>query len=248
MSQNADKSNRWLAPTWTIAGVLSVIWWAVCGQGSVQRGILLACLSLSSFMIGSLVGFLFSSYGEEVGTLGKIRDWLIGAVTALTVLKVDSLKTLIAIFAGNSAGYEYAYALGNAILFAGLGFYFMYFYREIILNVLLAQSRAQRGKLEGSQEAGHVVRSFQLRLPASVLTGIEDIDEVQDMDKEETEQLKRTLYSDDVESFLDKPTRFVRLAHSIGILFPRLHIYVTTAHISKKMKKRKRQYCWHRNG
>lgn len=122
----------------------------------------------------------FSSYGEEVGTLGKIRDWLIGAITAVTVIKTDSLKALIGVFAGNSAGFEYAYALGNAVLYSGLGFYFMYLYREIILNLHLAQSRAQRGKLEGSQGAGQVIRSFQLRLPASVLTGIEDIDDPMD--------------------------------------------------------------------
>ena len=98
----------------------------------------------------------------------------------MTVIKTDSLKALIGVFAGNSAGFEYAYALGNAVLYSGLGFYFMYFYREIILNLHLAQSRAQRGKLEGSQGAGQVIRSFQLRLPASVLTGIEDIDDPMD--------------------------------------------------------------------
>lgn len=105
-------------------------------------------------------------------------------------------------FAGRSEGPEFAYALGNAVLYAGLGLYFMYFYREIMLNLVLAQSRAERGKLEGSQEAERVVQRFQLRLPASVLTGVEDIDEVQNMGDDEVQHLKELLHSDEVKHFL----------------------------------------------
>jgi hypothetical protein len=171
-------------------------------QFSLRRSVLLACLGFASFVVGSFVGFLFSSYGEESTTLGKLRDWLIGAITALTVAKAASLKTVLTVFALDSSPIEFAYTLGTAVLYAGLGFYFMYFYREIILNLTLAKSRSERGKLEGIQQAGQVVQRFLLRLPASVLSGVDDIDEVRDVNKKETENLKDLLYSDDVEEFL----------------------------------------------
>ena len=58
-----------------------------------------------------------------------------------------------------------------AVLYAGLGFFFMFIERELILNVWLAQSRAERGRLEGTQEVGHVTLRLLQALPASVLSG-----------------------------------------------------------------------------
>lgn len=196
------KGNRWGGTTWTIIAIGSLIWFVLLGQGSLRRSVLLACLGLASFMTGSFVGFLFSSYGEEDSTLGKLRDWLIGAIAALSVAKISSLKAVLVVFASGPGSTEFAYTLGTAVLYAGIGFYFMYFYREIILNLTLARSRAERGKLEGSQQAGQVVQRFLLRLPASVLTGVDDIEDVGDVKKEEVENLKGLLYSEDVEAFL----------------------------------------------
>jgi len=197
-----SKGNRWGGTTWTVIAVGSVLWFTLLGQGSLHRSVLLACLGLGSFMAGSFVGFLFSSYGEEDSTLGKLRDWLIGAITALSVAKASSLKAVLVVFASDTSSTEFAYTLGTAVLYAGIGFYFMYFYREIILNLTLARSRAERGKLEGSQQAGQVVQRFLLRLPASVLTGVDDIEDVGDVNKEEAENLKGLLYSEDVDGFL----------------------------------------------
>src|SRR5215471_12108555 len=76
-----------------VTGSLSIAWWIVVGigQGSFPRAVLLASLSVGSFIVGCLVGFLFSSYGEESGTVGKIRDWLIGGLSALTIVKASSV-------------------------------------------------------------------------------------------------------------------------------------------------------------
>ena len=201
-SNPGRRGNDWGGFTWMIIAIGSVVWFALLGQGSLRRSVLLACLGLASFISGSFVGFLFSSYGEEDSTLGKLRDWLIGAITALSVAKASSLKAVLVVFAADASSTEFAYTLGTAVLYAGIGFYFMYFYREIILNLTLARSRAERGKLEGSQQAGQVVQRFLLRLPASVLTGVDDIDDVGDVNKEEAENLKGLLYSADVDEFL----------------------------------------------
>ena len=188
--------------TWATAAIVSLIWWPISAQGSFQRFVLTIWLSFASVMIGALVGFLFSSYGEENNTLGKIRDWLVGAITALTVANASSIKQLLLLFAAGPGPIEFAYTVGASVFYAGLGFFFMFFQRELILNVLLAKSRAERGKLEGSHEAGQVIQRFLIRLPASILTGVNDIGEIPDVNQKEEQQLKELLYSADVEKFL----------------------------------------------
>jgi len=70
----------------------SIIWWVVAAQQNWWRFVLEVGLSLASFMVGCLVAFIFTSYGEEAGTIGKIRDWLIGGITGLTLAKASSIK------------------------------------------------------------------------------------------------------------------------------------------------------------
>jgi tetratricopeptide (TPR) repeat protein len=188
--------------TWSLAGIVSLIWWPIAAQGSHQRLVLTVWLSFASVMVGALIGFLFSSYGEENNTLGKIRDWLVGGLTTLTVVKASSIKQVLLVFAAGPGPIEFAYVVGASVFYVGLGFFFMFFQRELILNVLLAQSRAERGKLDGSHEAGQVIQRFLLRLPASVLTGVSQVGEIPDLNEKEEQQLKDLLYSADVETFL----------------------------------------------
>jgi hypothetical protein len=67
----------------------SLWWWyflGICKSPTAPcpgRRIMLIALSIGSFMVGCIVGFLFSSYGEESGTIGKVRDWLLGGVTGI---------------------------------------------------------------------------------------------------------------------------------------------------------------------
>lgn len=99
-------------------------------------------------MVGCLIGFLFTSYGEEASTLSKVRDWLIGGITGLTIAKAGAIKSLLLTFAAGPGPKECAVAVTAAVVYSVLGFLFMIFQRELILNVLLAESRATRGKLE----------------------------------------------------------------------------------------------------
>src|SRR5579863_2067723 len=152
-SMPAEDKNPWTTPTWMAIGAVSIIWWAVAAQYCLWRFVLLAGLSLAAFMVGCLVGFVFTSYGEEASTVGKVRDWLIGGITGLTIAKAGAIKGLRLTFAAGPGPKEFALAASAAIVYSGLGFLFMFFQRELILNVMLAQSRAERGKLEGSKEA-----------------------------------------------------------------------------------------------
>jgi hypothetical protein len=200
MTMNTVERHPWGTATLITVASLSVIWWIVAGQGSFKRVVLIASLSLAAFMVGALVGFLFSSHGEETGTIGKIGEWLLGIITTLTITKAATLKGAVAVFAAGPGPAEFSYAFGNAIFYAGLGFLFMFFQRELDLNVLLAKSRAERGKLEGVQQATQVIQQLQVRLPASLLAGVDYIDEV--ADQEEASRLKEELYKQDVETFL----------------------------------------------
>jgi hypothetical protein len=77
----------WTTVAWMGVALFSLAWWAVAAQHSLWRFVLTIALSSASFMIGCLIGFLFTSYGEETNTVGKVREWLIGGLTGLTIAK-----------------------------------------------------------------------------------------------------------------------------------------------------------------
>ena len=135
----------WTTATWLTIAIVSVVLWIIASQGSLERGVLLVGLSLASFMIGCLVGFLFTSYGEEIGTVGKVRDWLIGGIAGLTIANATALKALLGKFAVGPNPSEFPLMASAAIFYVGLGFFFMFFQRELILNVVLAEKRSERG-------------------------------------------------------------------------------------------------------
>jgi tetratricopeptide (TPR) repeat protein len=211
MPRNSD-GNPWKTWTWGTVAVLSIIWWVIAGEHSLQRTVLLVWLSLSSFVVGCLIGFLFSSYGEESNTLGKIRDWLVGGITALTVANVATIKRVLLVFAAGPGGAEFAFTIAAAVLYSGLGFFFMFFQRELILNVLLAKSRAERDRVEGTQEAGLVIQRLLVRLPPSVLSGVDSVSEIPDVKDKEEQKLKELIYSDEVEKFLEEAEEASRTA------------------------------------
>lgn len=203
-------ANPWTIHAWWILGVLSIVWWYVAGQHSTWRLVLLIGLSLCSFMVGCIIGFLFTSYGEEAGTVGKIRDWLIAGLAGITIAKAGAIKGLLVTFAAGPGPSEFALVASVAILYAALGFFFMFFQRELIFNVLLAESRAERGRVEGTKEAGQVILRLLAALPASILSGVDDIDDILESRKDEAEKLRGLLYSEDVGRFLDETDRAVK--------------------------------------
>jgi tetratricopeptide (TPR) repeat protein len=196
----APKTTRW--GLWVF--VFSIVWWAIAGQWSLARTVTLVSLSLASFMIGSLAGFLFTSYGEEANTLGKVRDWLIGGITAFTFAKAGSISSALHWFADGDKGASaigMSIAVSTAILYIGIGFLFMFLQRELILNVMLAQSRAERGRLDGTVQAGQVMQRFLVSLPASILSGVDNIEDAR-FPKAQVDSLREALYAADVTQFL----------------------------------------------
>ena len=188
--------------TWLSITAASMAFWLLMGQLSVWRSVLVVALSLASFSVGSIAGFLFTSYGEESATVGKVRDWLIGGLTGLTIAKISSIKAILLTFAAAPGPQEFAITIGVCCTYLGLGFFFMFFQRELILNVLLAESRAQRSRIDGTNHAGLVTQKLLAAFPPSLLSGIDDIDDLVQKEDPEAEKLKSLLYSEDVETFL----------------------------------------------
>ena len=96
--------------------------WPIAAQFSLKRFILLASLSLDSFSVGCIRGFLFASYGEEAGTVGKARNWVVGGITAITVVKAQAIKELLVAFAAGPGPNEYALVIAVAITYSSFGF------------------------------------------------------------------------------------------------------------------------------
>lgn len=186
---------------WVAIAVASGALWTLQGRGSDMRWVLVVSLSLSSFMIGAVAGFLFTSYGEETGTVGKVRDWLIGGLTGLTIAKVPAIKALLLTFAAGPGPQEFSVTVGVAVTYIGVGFFVMFFQRELILNVLLAQSRAERGRVEGTKQAGIATQKLLQVIPTSLLSGIDDFED-SETDDAESASVRQLLYSDDVTTFL----------------------------------------------
>jgi len=204
MGKTGSGRPSWMSRLWGWTGVATLLWWMLASGLHLPRAILVITLSLAAFSVGSIFGFLLTSYDEERNTLGKIKDTLTGIITALTITNLQHLKDLITMFAPGGGPNDSALAFGTAATYFTLGFFFMFLQRELILNIALAQSRVERGRIEGSQATAQVIQRFLLRLPPAVVTGASDIDDVIDENDDESKKLREMLYAGDVETFLSQ--------------------------------------------
>lgn len=195
---------------WLAAGALSIVWWIVAGQDNKPRLVLMVGLSLASFMVGCMVGFLFTSYGEEAGSVGKVRDWLVGGITAITITQAGAIKRLLVTFAAGPGPNEFALTAGVAVTYSVLGFFFMFFERDLVFNPLLAEGRLERGRVEGTRQAGQIALQFLAKLPQSILSGVEDVDDILNFRRPEADKLRDRLDSDEVKKFLDQADQAVK--------------------------------------
>jgi tetratricopeptide (TPR) repeat protein len=195
--------------------IISLGIWTLTGQLSLWRSVLVIGLSISCFTIGCLAGFLLTSYGEETVTVGRVREWLVGGLTGLTIANVQVIREILRTFAYGPEPREFAVTICLAITYVGLGFFYMFFQRELILNVLLAKSRALRGRLDGTKQAGIATQKLLTGLPPRMLARIDSLDDVIEERKSEFEELRQVLYKEEVSTFLEEADEEVNSAAGV---------------------------------
>ena len=187
---------------WMMLFGLSIGWWVIAGNGSTIKSIHFAALSLAAFMGGTLVAFVFCSFGEELATFGKIRDWIVAGVTGATFAELAEqggvFKKVLGYFATSDARGEFGLILSMAVVYFALGFLYMFLQRELVLNVLLAKSRAERGRLDGTVQTGVAIQKLLSKLPPSLLTGVADLDPAT------ADEAKKLLENEDIKTFLSQ--------------------------------------------
>jgi len=137
---------------WIFFGSGAVIWWVVGGGFDAARVTALMGTSFAAFTCGGIIGFLFTSYDEEQKSVGRIREWLVGGLATLTLVKVfgagagDRAEALVTFLSQNpSDKHLHATAL---VIFGILGFFNVFFVRETIWNLLFAEARRKRRGIE----------------------------------------------------------------------------------------------------
>src|ERR1700735_2491492 len=129
--QSAQKRSEFSRVLWILTSIAILIWCLYVCHNHQWRWALLTGLAAGAFVSGSFVCFVFTTYGDEKDSIGKVRDWLVGALAGLTIVKFSSLRGVLLLFAHTTTAADYALTVSVALVFAGLGFYFMFFGREL---------------------------------------------------------------------------------------------------------------------
>jgi hypothetical protein len=85
---------------WFVSGILTILtvgWCLFLGYGNIERISLSLATCAAAFGIGSLIGFLFTIFGEELESFGKIRDAmiaLISGVAGVSLAKLGQIRAL----------------------------------------------------------------------------------------------------------------------------------------------------------
>jgi tetratricopeptide (TPR) repeat protein len=157
---------------------------------------------------GIFSAFLFTSSGkEEESTFGKIRDWMLAGITGAGATEImergGSVKRLLELFAIGPQSGEFALVISTVAIGFTSGFFFMFFQRELNLNVLLAKARALTAASENAQSASTAVQELLSKLPPFLLTDISDVSE-SELSPSDRSELEQLLLSDNVNKFLDQ--------------------------------------------
>jgi hypothetical protein len=190
-----------------IGGLATVVWCFLLGGWTTERTSLALAACSAAFAFGSLLGFIFTIFGEELEPLGKIRDAMIAlasGIAGISVAKVNDIGAMIGsiqLFNDRSAKGSWFSVLFMSTYFVA-GFYFMYLMRKLALNPALARSRVAIERIQISGSVSVVAMELGKKLPQSVLLGREFIEDLVEDGGKQAEQLRSVLFGDDVERFL----------------------------------------------
>ena len=195
---------------WILSGigfVLTMIWCGFLGEGSLRAASLTFVVCSASFACGSLFGFLFTIFGDELEPFGKIRDAAIALASGITGLGIAKAKDIgkligsIPVLVGDP-NRNASFAILLVLTYVISGFYFMYLMRKLALNPALADAKRAVDRLQISSNVTIIYTRITEKLSPSLLLGREFIEDIEELQDDETKALRVDLLSDDVDNFL----------------------------------------------
>lgn len=152
--RNVDQRGGW-SPSYAEMTVIwvgaSVLWWFLAGSFEAQRISWLIASSATALATGAIVGFLFTSYDEESESIGKVRNWLLGGITGLTIAELatgaGTVRAILTLFQAGDPPAAAGLHACNLVGYSVLGFFGSFILREVWLNPLFAKARRQRREL-----------------------------------------------------------------------------------------------------
>jgi hypothetical protein len=190
----------------SVLGLVATIWWSVSvGAGNLETAGLALALCSASFAVGSVVGFMFTIFGDEQEPLGKIRDAMIALASGIAGAGIANAKQfgnlLGSIHIFNAASVESSsFSILIAISYFVAGFFFMYFARKLSLNPALAEAGKAVDRIQISAKVSVIATRITEKLPQSLLLGREYIED--ELKPGEFEGIRKELSTDDVNQFL----------------------------------------------
>jgi tetratricopeptide (TPR) repeat protein len=222
----------WLISFFALAVTLG--WCYFLGAGSLERSSLAFTVCSASFATGGVLGFLFTIFGDEQEPFGKIRDAMIALASGITGIGIAKAKDFaevlggIHIFNSTSPGAS-PFSVLLVITYFVAGFFFMYFLRKLHLNPALAEAGDAIDRLEMSGQVSVVATRMTGRLSQSFLLGREIIEDIDELDHEEADRLRKDLFAEDVTQFLsacEEDVRgFLQMQPENVAMAARLHYY-----------------------
>jgi tetratricopeptide (TPR) repeat protein len=235
--QSLEQYPVWGIVFWVIsltALIVTVAWCAILGAGSFERASLAFTLCSASFATGCILGFMFTIFGDEQEPFGKIRDAMIALASGITgvglakATEFGALLGRVHIFAADSERNS-SFSILLVLTYFVAGFFFMYFVRKLALNPALAQAGDAMVRIKISGDVAVVAVRIAERLSQSLLLGREEIDDVNDLDPEEADRLRKDLFASDVDHFLEACEKDARALLNIQpeniAMAARLHYY-----------------------
>jgi tetratricopeptide (TPR) repeat protein len=213
---------------------VTISWSILLGAGNLERASLAFTLCSASFATGTVLGFMFTIFGDEQEPFGKIRDAMIALASGITgvgLAKASEFGGLLGrvhIFA-NDSDRSSSFSILLVVTYFVAGFFFMYFFRKLALNPALAEAGNAMARIKNSGDVGVVAARITEKLSQGLLLGRVVIEEVEDLEPEEAERLRKDIFASDVNQFLEACESDVRgllyiLPENVAMA-ARLHYY-----------------------
>lgn len=188
--------------------VLSVIWAFSIGSRDPER-ISLALVTITcSFGMGSLIGFVFTIFGEEIESLGKARDSVVAVVSGFAGLgvgktaEIGGLLGRIQLFPRHDEASSW-FSVLFVTTYVISGFYAMYFVRKLTLNPALAEAHQRLERTTNLvNRASEVLIEIEKKIPKNILSGREAIEDIDTLATRKDATLRDDLLGTEVSDFL----------------------------------------------